>query len=186
MWNYQGQQGQPATGQTIVMETAIIDGTALDNTEPLFLRAGAILLLVRSFVWSMIGFSGSWYNVFIPLDKAAPWFAGGWINSPGLFWSGYMIHIHILAIVAGLVVQGICTYVQYLYRHRKEAWPYRLALLFDVMPDFWATWTFLGMLLISYFLGVLSFWAIMPIVVVVLFLPTFLGAVVPEQILVKN
>lgn len=185
--NNQAPQGGAAnTGQTIVIDSAIFDGPMLDATEPVFRRILALTLLGRSFLWSMIGLSGNWFSVFVKVDHNAPWFSNGYINTPGLFWSGYMMHIHILAILAGLLVQGTCTYVQYVYRNRKNEWPYRIALTFDIAPDFWASWTFIGVLIVGMLVPTLSFWIVMPIVVVLLFTPTFFGAILPEPMLVRN
>lgn len=184
----------PNTGQTInvLKPSALFDGDKIDGSEPYFQRGAAILLLVISFLWSIIGLNGGFPNTFPSVDRFSTGISGGYLTTGDLLWSGHRIHIHILALLGGLALQSFCTYVQWVYRNRKEHKMYFIALALDVGPSFWATWTLLGptiMLFVASLLGLFVWswlaWTVGLVVGVILtFTPNFFTAALPENILV--
>ncbi len=110
-----------------------------------------------------------------------------YFTTVNLFWSGHQLHVHMGALFAGVAIQSICTWVEWVWRHEKQSLPYAVAIAFDVIPSTIAGWTLLTPW---------SFWALELIhapQIVVLGLSAILVitlnaliAVLPEQLLIKN
>ena len=112
---------------------------------------------------------------------------GGYFTTVDLLWSGHQMHVSMGALVVGIVIQSVCTWVEWGWRNNKKSLPYAVAIAFDVIPSTIAGWSLLTPW--SFWLGDLVHLPILATLVLSAILVITLNsliAVLPEQLLIKN
>jgi hypothetical protein len=146
--------------------SAVFNGATFEALQPWIERVVGCVLLLTSFVGSVVTFNGGWESTF-----HTTWDIERWTISP-------------LAVVLGIGVQVICTLVEWAYRRRRLSWQYLLALMVDGGSTLYA---FLPVLYIPIFgslAGVVHWMVAMGVAYLVSFAVVLVAAIMPEYILV--
>jgi hypothetical protein len=145
-----GGMGRPTSSRSIP-SSITIKGASIDKTEGVFRLVVALLILVVSFSSSIIAFNGGGAGTLVYADTVTSPVS---LRIPA---SEYAIQFQPGAVMLGVIVQLLCTYIQWLHRKRKYTWWYRGALAADVGPSFYTSWSIFGDKLWSIF-ALLPWW----------------------------
>lgn len=147
--------------------SALFSGETFEALQPWIERVVGGVLLLASFVGSVVAFNGGWEMTF-----HTSWDMQRWTISP-------------LAVALGVGVQLVCTLVEWAYRRRRWSWQYLLALAVDIGSTLYA---FLPVLYIPIFgslVGVVPSIVAMGVAYVVSLAVVLVAAIMPEHILVE-
>ncbi|HEX6290232.1 MAG TPA: hypothetical protein VFZ66_13650 [Herpetosiphonaceae bacterium] len=147
--------------------SAVFSGETFEAFQPWIERTVGAVLLLTSFVGSVVAFNGGWEATF-----HRSWDLQRWTIAP-------------LALVVGLAVQLVCTLVEWAYRRRRLSWQYLLALLVDSGATLFAFLPVLYAPIFGSLAGVVPPLLAMGVAYLVSLAVVLVAAIMPEHILVE-
>jgi hypothetical protein len=146
--------------------SAIFRSQTFEALQPWIERVVGGVLLLSSFLGSVVAFNGGWERTF-----QQSWEPTRWTIAP-------------IAIILGLSVQIGCTLVEWAYHRRRLSWQYLLALLVDSGSTLYAFLPVLYTPIFASISGIVPWIIAAGLAWVVSLAVVLIAAIMPEHILV--
>ncbi len=153
--------------QTRIKPSAIVEGRRLQRWQPSIERGAGCVLLTTSFVGSVVAFNGGWDETF-----QRSWNYQEWTVTP-------------FAVGVGVLLQLLCTLVEWVYAGRRRSLPYLTALVVDAGSSLYGFLQVLYPPLLTALLLVAPLWLAGALAGLCSLTVVVLLAILPEYILVE-
>lgn len=147
--------------------SAVFRSATFEAFQPWIERVVGCVLLLASFVGSVVAFNGGWERSF-----HTSWDPSQWTIAP-------------IALGAGFGVQIACTLVEWAYRRHRLSWQYLLALAVDSGSTLYAFLPVLYIPIVGSLTGIVPAMVAMGVAYLMSLAVVLVAAIMPEHILVE-